>query len=398
MLVTGFDIIFFWVARMMMMGCKFMGEVPFRTVYIHALVRDQHGQKMSKSKGNIVDPLEVIERYGCDALRFTLAALAAPGRDVKLAENRIAGYRNFATKLWNAARYADMNQCALAPRFAPGSAALNVNRWIAAALAATAARAALAIEEFKFNEAADLLYHFTWHTYCDWYLEFTKPILLGNDAAAIAETRAMTAWVLGELAHLLHPIMPFLTETLWHHLAGADAGMLIAARWPVHAGLGDAAATAELDWVVGLISAIRTARAEMNVPAGQELPAFIAEATADERAWIARHAQQITRLARLSAIGEAARGGRKDALQVVVEGATVLLDLAGSVDLAKERARLAREGDALKLELGKIAQKLANPQFIAKAKPEIIDEQRAREADATAALTRVTAALARIAG
>ncbi len=397
-LVTGFDIIFFWVARMMMMGCKFMDEVPFRTVYIHALVRDERGQKMSKSKGNIVDPLEVIDRYGCDALRFTLAALAAQGRDIKLAESRIEGYRNFATKLWNAARYAEMNHCARDPGFDPARATLTVNRWIAAALAATAARVAQAIDDYKFNDAAATLYQFTWHNFCDWYLEFTKPILTGHDMAAVVETRATTAWVLAELVHLLHPIMPFVTEALWRHLAGDAGGMLIAAPWPVHTGLGDEAAMAEMEWVVGLVSAIRTARAEMNVPAAAELAAVITESSADGRDWIGRHAQQIRRLARLGTIGfgDGAPVERKSALQIVVDGATVLLDLAGAVDLDKERARLKREAGSLKDELDRIATKFANPQFVAKAKAEIIEESRERATEAEAALARVEAALARI--
>jgi valyl-tRNA synthetase len=396
-LVTGFDIIFFWVARMMMMGCKFMDAVPFRTVYIHALVRDERGQKMSKSKGNIVDPLDVIERYGCDALRFTLAALAAPGRDVKLAESRIEGYRNFGTKLWNAARYAEMNHCALDRGFDPARAKLTVNRWIAASLADTAARVAQAIEDYKFNEAAGTLYHFTWHSFCDWYVEFTKPILTGHDSDAVAETRAMTGWVLAELVHLLHPIMPFITEALWRHLAGADAGMLITAAWPRHGGLGDAAAVAEMEWVIGLISAIRTARAEMNVPGGAELAARLTESGADGRTWMARHGAQIRRLARLSRIEEGdGASERKNALQVVVEGATVLVDLAGAVDLDRERARLAREAGSLKDELDKIEKRLANPQFIAKAKAETIEEQRERAAEAQTALARTEAALARL--
>jgi valyl-tRNA synthetase len=401
-LVTGFDIIFFWVARMMMMGCKFMGDVPFRTVYIHALVRDERGQKMSKSKGNIVDPLDVIERYGADALRFTLAALAAQGRDIKLAESRIEGYRNFATKLWNAARYAEMNGCALKGGFDPADARLTVNRWIASALAQMAERLTAALEEYRFNEAADALYHFTWHTFCDWYVEFTKPILLGQDESSKAETRAMTAWAIGRLCHLLHPVMPFISEALWRHLSGGKEGMLITAQWPAPSGPGDAAAMAEMEWVVGLISQIRTARAEMNVPAAVELDALIAECGPDGRQWIERHRAQILRLARLKSIGtgnEAARRAlveRKAALQVVAEDATLLIDLAGAVDLDKERARLEREAGALRGELGKIAQKLANPQFLAKAKTEVIDEQREREAEANAALARTNAALERL--
>ena len=232
-LVTGFDIIFFWVARMMMMGLHFMGDVPFRTVYIHALVRDVRGQKMSKSRGNIIDPLELIDRYGCDALRFTLAALAAPGRDIKLSESRVEGYRNFATKLWNAARYAQMNGCALVAGFAPADCRLTVNRWITGGSGAIAPRTVTAaLDTYRFDEAANRLYHFVWGTFCDWYLEFTKPILQGDDAAARAETQATTAWILGRIVHLLHPIMPFITEEVWEQLAGEAAGMLITAPWP----------------------------------------------------------------------------------------------------------------------------------------------------------------------
>jgi valyl-tRNA synthetase len=282
--------------------------------------------------------------------------------------------------------------------FDPAGARLTVNRWIAAALARTASRVAQAIEEFKFNDAAGALYHFAWHTYCDWYLEFTKPILAGADADAAAETRAMTAWVLAELVHLLHPIMPFLTETLWRHLAGEGAGLLIAARWPMHAAeLGDQAAMAEMEWVVSLISAIRTARAEMNVPAAAELAAGLSEASGDARQWIQRHGDQIKRLARLAAIEESAGAPPRNALQIVAEGATLHLDIAGAVDLAKERARLAREAAMLADQLDKTAKKLGNPQFLAKAKPEVIEEQREREAEDQAALARITAALNRIA-
>jgi valyl-tRNA synthetase len=394
-LVTGFDIIFFWVARMMMMGCKFMGDVPFRTVYIHALVRDERGQKMSKTRGNVIDPLGLIEKYGCDALRFTLAALAAQGRDIRLGESRIEGSRNFATKLWNAARYAEMNGCALVPGFDPAGAKLTVNRWIATAVAGAAARAERGLEDFRFNEAADALYHFAWGTFCDWYLEFTKPILTGEDEAAKAETRAMTAWVLAQIVHLLHPMMPFLTETLWRHLAGERGGMLISAAWPRYpAALADAAALAEMEWVVGLISAVRTVRSETNVPAAAEIVAYLAgDATAERR--IAVHAEQIQRLARLAAIGGTAPAGERF-VQVVVEGATLSLDLAGAVDLDKERSRLARERAGLDAELTRIAKKLANEQFLAKAKPEVIEEQRERRAELEAARERVSAAMARL--
>jgi len=403
-LVTGFDIIFFWVARMMMLGCKFMGDVPFRTVYIHALVRDERGQKMSKSKGNIIDPLVLIDRYGTDALRFTLAALAAQGRDIKLAESRVEGYRNFATKLWNAARYAEMNGCALVPDFASHAARLTANRWIIGALAEAGTRAAEAIGEYKFNEAAGALYQFTWGTFCDWYLEFTKPILAGDDEAAKAETRATTAWVLGELVHLLHPFMPFITEVLWKQFTGGTGGLLIAARWPAHeAALVDRAAMAEMEWVVTVISAIRTARSEMNVPAGSEIAADVVESGEDGRRWLVGHGEVIRRLARLSAIepADTARRDRpatKSQIQVVAGGLTLSLDLAGAVDLAKERARLAKEAAGIAGEIEKIGRKLGNEQFLAKAKPEVVEEQRERLAEAEAGLARVRAALGRIGG
>jgi valyl-tRNA synthetase len=396
-LVTGFDIIFFWVARMMMMGCKFMGDVPFKTVYIHALVRDERGQKMSKSKGNIIDPLDLIARYGTDALRFTLTALAAQGRDIKLAESRIEGYRNFATKLWNATRYAEMNGCVRVPGFDPASAKLTVNRWIASAATAAGERVARAIEDYKFNDAADALYQFTWGTFCDWYIEFSKPILTGTDEAAKAETRAMTIWVIERVVHLLHPLMPYITETLWKHIAGDNAGMLITAPWPEASLAADQEAVAEMEWVVSLISAIRGTRSEMNVPAASELNATITEIRPEARGWIETHGEQIRRLARLKSItiGDT-KPGQMNTIQVVVEGTTVLIDVAGAVDLGKERARLQKETASVRGELDKIAKKLGNEQFMAKAKPEAIEEQRERKAEYEATLAKLDAAVARI--
>ncbi|HTS91229.1 MAG TPA: valine--tRNA ligase [Stellaceae bacterium] len=396
-LVTGFDIIFFWVARMMMMGHRFMGEVPFRTVYIHALVRDERGQKMSKSKGNIIDPLDLIERYGCDALRFTLTALAAQGRDIKLAESRVEGYRNFATKLWNAARFAEMNRCALVPDFAPDACRLRLNRWIVGALAETGVRVERAIEEYKFNEAAGALYQFTWGTFCDWYLEFAKPVFAGADEAGAAETRATTAWALAQVVHLLHPIMPFLTEAIWEHLTGGKGGLLISAPWPDCTTLPrDRAAMAELDWVVSLISAIRTARAELNVPAAAELAATLRIEGADVEARVGAHGEAIRRLARLKNLAPASEGSAARAVQVVVEGATLLLDLAGAIDFDRERTRLQKELKDAVDDIERIERKLNNPQFVAKAKPEVIEEQREREVEARAAIDRIKAALARL--
>jgi valyl-tRNA synthetase len=395
-LVTSFDIIFFWVARMMMMGCHFMGEVPFRTVYIHALVRDERGQKMSKSKGNIIDPLDFIDRYGCDALRFTLAALAAQGRDIKLSESRVEGYRNFVTKLWNAVRYAEMNGCALDPGFRPDAARLPVNRWIAGSLAAAASQTAEAIEAFKFNEAASVLYHFIWGTFCDWYIEFTKPILAGADAEAEAETRAATAWAIAQIVHLLHPLTPFVTEEIWEQLGGE--GHLIRAPWPDYpAAITDAAATAEMDWVVRLVSTVRGVRSEMNVPASASIPMLLKDAAPETARRLDAHREIIQRLARLSRADLLAGEPPRGAVQAVLDEATVMLPIGDVVDLEQERARLARELARADGEIEGIARKLANPQFLAKAKPEIVAEQRERQAEKAATRAKLKAALDRLA-
>ena len=396
-LVTGFDIIFFWVARMMMMGLHFMGEVPFRTVYIHALVRDERGQKMSKSRGNIIDPLQLIDRYGCDALRFTLAALAAPGRDIKLAESRVEGYRNFATKLWNAARYAQMNGCQVVEEFSPNALQQTVNRWIVSAAADCAAAVTTALDAYRFDEAAGRLYQFVWGTFCDWYIEFTKPILQGDEDAARRETQATSAWVLGRILHLLHPIMPFITEELWRNSAGENAGLLISAPWPDLApDAMDRDAAAEMEWVVATISAIRAARAEMNVPPAARMPLLVrdAEPVALER--LARHSDHFVSLARIARI-ETAEAAPSGAVQIVVEGATLILPVGEVVDLAREKARLAKEIGRLDSEIAKIAAKLGNPQFLAKAKPEVVEDQREREADANRDRDRLRAAYDRLA-
>jgi valyl-tRNA synthetase len=395
-LVTGFDIIFFWVARMMMMGLHFMGEVPFHAVYIHALVRDSLGQKMSKSRGNIIDPLELIDRYGCDALRLTLAALAVPGRDIKLSESRIEGYRNFATKLWNAARYAQMNGCALAPGFSPAGCGLTVNRWITAAVADCAGAVTAALDTYRFDEAASRLYHFVWGTFCDWYLEFTKPILQGEDAAARAETQATTAWILGRIVHLLHPIMPFITEEVWEQLAGQSPGMLITAPWPeFQRDAIDPEASAELEWVVQAISAIRALRAEMNVPPAARVPLLIKDAEPVAAQRIENHREHFVRLARVERF-EPVESLPPGGIQAVVEGATLILALGQVVDLPKERERLGKEIGKLNAELAKIGAKLANEKFLAKAKPEVVEEQRERHVDVTRDRDRLRAAYDRL--
>jgi valyl-tRNA synthetase len=412
-LVTGFDIIFFWVARMMMQGLHFMGDVPFRTVYIHALVRDERGQKMSKSRGNIIDPLELIDRYGCDALRFTLAALASPGRDIKLAESRVESSRNFATKLWNAARYAEMNGCAPVPGFDPRSCRLTVNRWIAGATRECAAAVTAALEAFRFDEAAHHLYHFMWGSFCDWYLEFTKPILQGEDADAAGETQAATAWVLAQIVHLLHPVMPFITEELWGQFGGEKAGKLMLSPWPDLApDLHDPAAAAEMEALIQNLSAIRTARTELNIPPGARITADVNDADPGVPERLARHREHFSRLARvdLGAIAEAGsiHGGSLGSLpgaaakseagsfQVPMEGATFVLRIGDVVDVSQEKARLAKQIERLDADLAKLSTRLANPAFLAKAKPEIIEEQREREAEARRDRDRFKAAYDRL--
>ncbi len=304
-LVTGFDIIFFWVARMMMMGLHFMKEVPFRDIYIHALVRDERGQKMSKSKGNVMDPLGLIDQYGADALRFTLAAMAAQGRDIKLSTQRVEGYRNFATKLWNAARFSEMNECVRQRDFDPKSVTHTLNRWIAGETERAAQAVTAGIEAYRFNEAAAAIYEFVWGVFCDWYLELIKPILAGDDEEAKAETRACTAWVLDQCLKLLHPFMPFITEELWRHMVehGEQRQSILAlSQWPALSGLTSAEVGQEIGWVVALISEIRSVRTEMNVPAGAKIPLVITGADATVKARARDHEETIKRLARLDTI------------------------------------------------------------------------------------------------
>ena len=394
-LVTGFDIIFFWVARMMMMGLHFMGEVPFRHVYIHALVRDQHGQKMSKSKGNIIDPLELIETYGCDALRFTLSSLAVPGRDVKLAPERVEGYRNFATKLWNAARFAQLQGAALPPDFDPGRIEQPVNRWIVSRLATTRGKLDEAIAGYRLNDASNLLYHFAWHEVCDWYLEFAKPILGGNDAGAVAETRATIGWTLNQLLRLLHPFMPYVTEELWEHFGSSEP--LIATTLPdLDKDLQAPEAEAEIDWLIRLIGEVRAVRSEMNVPAAAKVDLLVKDASETTQTRLARYADLLQRLARASGVELALGDLPKGAVQIVIDEAVIALPLAEVIDLQAERARLAKEIDKVSGELGKIERKLGNPQFVQKAPAEVVEEQKQRQEDYVQAREKLEGALKRL--
>jgi valyl-tRNA synthetase len=397
-LVTGFDIIFFWVARMMMQSLHFMPDVPFRDVYIHGLVRDEKGRKMSKSIGNVIDPLELIDRYGADALRFTLIAMTTQGRDVKLTESRVEGYRNFATKLWNASRFAEMNECASVEGFDPATVRQTVNQWIGGELQTALAELNEALEAYRFNDAASAIYEFVWGIYCDWYLELIKPILNGDDTDAVLETRAMVAWIRDEILKMLHPFMPFVTEELWERVAEhgpARADLLALTEWPAHEGLGNTAATEEVGWVVRLVSEVRSVRSEMNVPAGAKIPLEIVGGDESERTRAVAHEETIKRLARLDRISfvEAPTAG---AAAIVFEDTTLALPLTGVIDMTAERERLEKEVEKAKKEIAKIDGKLANPNFVARAPEEVVEENRERKIDFEGQIKRIEAALKRL--
>jgi len=398
-LVTGFDIIFFWVARMMMMGLHFMKDdsgkaiEPFHTVYVHALVRDKNGQKMSKSKGNVIDPLALIDEYGADALRFTLAIMAAQGRDVKLDPARIAGYRNFGTKLWNATRFADMNGVKFDPAFKPADAKLTINRWILTELAETVTEVTRGIEQFRFNEAAGTLYRFVWNQFCDWYLELLKPIFGGEDEAAKAEAQACAAYVLAETYKLLHPFMPFMTEELWEHTAERGS-LLCHADWPT-AAFTDKAAADEINWLIDVVTGIRSARSEMNVPPGAKAPLVIVGANALTRERGERHEAALERLARIEGISFA-DVAPKGAAQIVVGEATACLPLGTLIDLDAEKTRLAKSRDKTVADIERINAKLGNEKFVANAKPELVEAEREKLAELTQQLASLDAALSRL--
>ncbi len=435
-LVTGFDIIFFWIARMMMMGLYFKKQVPFKTTYIHALVRDERGQKMSKSKGNVIDPIDVIDGisledlvakrtsalmnpqdakaiaratradypngikgYGTDALRFTLAAMAAQGRDIKLSMQRVEGYRNFATKLWNAARFTQMNECLRVKAFDPASAQETVNKWIAGEAERVLQQVTTAIESHRFNEAASAIYRFTWNVFCDWYLELIKPILNGRDEAAMTETRAMTAFILDQIVKMLHPFMPFVTEELWERLAEHGEPretMLVLAEWPRLSGLVDKAADAEISWLIELITEVRSVRSELRVPASAQIRLVMVAAEADVRDRVERYGDVIRRLAMLDAIlfEDTPPDG---AVQIVLQGTTVALPLAGVIDIDQELERLAREIDKWGTEIKKLDAKLANEKFLSRAPAHVVEEQRERRQEAKNLQNRLREALERLA-
>ena len=399
-LITGFDIIFFWVARMMMMGLHFMKDEegnpvePFHTVYVHALVRDKTGAKMSKSKGNVIDPLDLIEEYGADALRFTLAIMAAQGRDVKLDPARIAGYRNFGTKLWNATRFAEMNGAKHGAAFDPSTAKLTINRWILAELSKCVADVTSNIEKYRFNDAAGAAYKFVWNAVCDWYLELLKPVFMGEDEAAKAEAQACAGYVLDQIYKLLHPFMPFMTEELWDTTADRKGALLCHAPWP-ETGPGDESAAAEINWLVSLISEIRSARAEMGVKPSDIMPLVVVGANSETRSHVGTHQPALSRLARVDPV-TLADAAPKGSAQVVFGEAVYCLPLEGIVDLSAEADRLSKELKKLDGEIKRLDGKLGNAKFVANAPDEVVAEEREKLAEYKQQRERTSAAYDRV--
>src|SRR5215469_6732467 len=396
-LVTGFDIIFFWVARMMMMGIHFLGEVPFRTVLIHNRVLDEQGAKMSKTKGNVVDPITLIDEFGADALRFTLALAAGQSRDMRIGPTRVETNRNFATKLWNAARFCEMNGCVTVPRFDPAGVSETVNKWIVAETAEAVADVTAAIEALRFNDAAGAAYHFVWDVFCDWYLEFAKPLFNGQEEKAKAETRATAAWVRDQILKLLHPFMPFVTEELWAATAETRReDLLVVTQWPHVPVPNDAdAASAEMNWVIDLIKGVRSVRAEMNVPAAAKIPLVMTGASEESAACLARHIDVIATLARLSS-AEAGPDIPKGSAQFVLGEAVIALPLGDVIDFARERARLEKDLKKTQDEIARFDSKLSNEQFVSRAPEEVLAEQREKRAEAQALAVRLTDAIGRL--
>jgi valyl-tRNA synthetase len=376
-----------------MMGIHFLGEVPFRDVVIHNRVLDEQGAKMSKTKGNVVDPITLIDEFGADALRFTLALAAGQSRDMRIGPTRVETSRNFATKLWNAARFCEMNDCVARDGFDAGAVEQTVNQWIVAETAKAVTEVVAALGAYRFNDAANAAYHFVYDVFCDWYLEFAKPLFNGSAEGAKAETRATAAWTRDQLLKLLHPFMPFITEELWAR-TGSRQTMLVEAAWPDLA-IANTGAAAEMQWVIDLIKGVRSVRSEMNVPAGAKVPLVLSAASAQSAARLAKHIDVISTLARLSS-AEAKADIPKGSAQFVLGEATVALPLGDVIDFAKERQRLEKELKKTRDEIARFDAKLGNEQFVAKAPEEVLEEQRTKRDEAIALETRLREAVARL--
>jgi valyl-tRNA synthetase len=423
LLISGFDILFFWDARMAMQGMHFMGEPPWKRLYLHGLVRAADGQKMSKSKGNVVDPLGLIDKYGADALRFFMTAMESQGRDVKMDERRVEGYRNFATKLWNAARFCQSNGIGASHSIEAPAATLAVNKWIIGEVVATLAELDQAMADLRFDAAANTIYHFVWDQFCDWYLELIKPALAVTPAKAgaqpeqenaphsgtsslepdpglrrddeVGETKAVAGWVLDQILVMLHPFMPFVTEELWGALGDRASYPLITAKWPEPRANVDAEAKREVEWLLALIGNLRAAKNELGIAPGARLDAFLPEPSVTTRGIVERNAGAIDRLARLNAIRfEPAPAGA--AMQIGAGDATLVIPLDGVIDIAAEQARLEKALAAAQKEAKSLEGRLNNPAFVEKAKPEAVDKARADHAAHSAEAERLAAALARL--
>ncbi len=391
-LITGFDILFFWVARMMMAGLFTQDDVPFKDVYIHGLVRDQNNKKMSKTTGNVIDPLEVIDTYGADALRLAMAALASGGRDIKLSTQRIESYRNFATKIWNSARFAEMNGCVRVEGFDPASVKSTLNKWVLSQLSHTASSVTLALETYRFNDAANAIYKFVWNTFCDWYVELSKPAVQGADGAEKQESQATTAFVIDEICKLLHPFMPFITEELWAIKGEEGQKLLCLTQWPLYQNLESVSAKTEINWLIEAISQIRSVRAEMSVPAGAQIPLLIINASATVKEQATRWNDALKRLARLSDISFA-DNAPPQSVQIVMEACVLALPLAGIIDMDAERARLIKEQEKQLADIAKVDAQLGNANFVARAPADILEENRARILQAEQRVEKIKDAL-----
>ena len=397
-LVTGFDIIFFWVARMMMMGLHFKQEVPFHTVYIHALVRDEKGAKMSKSKGNVIDPLELADKYSADALRFTLSAMAAMGRDIKLSESRVEGYRNFATKLRNATRFCEINECFTAGAFNPAEATLPLTQWLVGETYRATEAITASLEAYRFNDASTSVYQFIWDGFCDWFIELAKPILQGDDEAAKIETQAAAQWGLQNTLKLLHPFMPYVTEELWQEIKPVDTGakFLMLENWPqIPENLMNKDADAEINWVIKAITSIRSVRSEMNVPAGAKIPLIVSGSNELTQQRIVRHNDVLKRLARLDTI-TVQNDFPEGSIQSIVEEAVFAIHLNEVIDVTAETDRLKKEITKVEKEISKISGKLNNQGFLEKAPDAVIQENKSRLQDEQSKLEKLETALDRL--
>ena len=398
-LISGFDILFFWDARMAMQGLHFMKERPWKTLYLHGLVRASDGSKMSKSKGNTVDPLGLIDQYGADALRFFMSAMESQGRDIKMDEKRVEGYRNFATKLWNAARFAQSNGIGASTTLSAPKAELAVNRWIIGETVATLDRLNKAFDELRFDGMADTIYHFVWDQFCDWYLELIKPAFVDGEKQDMdAESQLVAGWVLDQILVMLHPFMPFITEELWHAMAAPDAPRnydIIHAKWPAPKAAVDVEASAEISWLIKLVDATRSAKNELGIPPGTKMNGFVRDASAATQARISAQSGAIARLARLENISteNAPDGG---SIQLVVDEATFIIPLEGVIDLDAERARITKAIEAASKEIKSLSGRLGNANFIEKAKPEAVEKAREDLTEKSAEVERLTAALARL--